>query len=122
MKSGKADIKDAKFFVEYADLAIDNIKSRYLLVNEVYESQIILILHKDNLNSRGSPSKKRINVNGVCKFQFFIVASVSLPLHMKFRRKYGDPEVCNHLLLSLLLTWTTHELLVKELFREGRLA
>ena len=26
MKSGKAHIKDAKFFVEYADLAIDNIK------------------------------------------------------------------------------------------------
>ena len=102
MKSGKFHIKDAKYFAKYADLDMDIIKSLHPTVNDVLESL-------DDLGSAPKiPStlevhsvKTLFNVDGVCKLQFFKVASDSLPLHEEFYRKYGDSEECNHPLLSL---------------------
>ena len=99
LNSGTVHIKDAKPFAEYADLAIDNIKSLYLSVNDVLEepidsaSKITPILEDHQV-------KKEFNVDGLCKLQFFKVASDSLLFHEKFYQKYGDPEVCDHPLLS----------------------
>ena len=84
-------------------MAIDNIKSQYLLVNEVLEKPDDTDpAPKITSTLEAHLVKREFNVNGVCKFQFFIVASVSLPLHKEFCWKYSDPEVCDHLLLPLL--------------------
>ena len=84
-------------------MAIDNIKSQYLLVNEVLEKPDDTDpAPKITSTLEAHLVKREFNVNGVCKFQFFIVASFSLPLHKEFCWKYSDPEVCDHLLLPLL--------------------
>jgi len=102
VKSGKVHIKDAMSFAEYADLAIDNIISLYLSVNDVLEEP------NDIDSAPKIPStlevhrvQREFTVDGVCKLQFFKVASDSLPFHEEFYRKDGDPEVCDHPLLPL---------------------
>ena len=89
--SGKVHTKDAKSSAECADLAIDNIKSLYLSVNDVLEEQD----HFDPASKIPSTLVKReITVDGLCKLQFFKVAFDSLPFHEEFYRKYGDSEMC----------------------------
>ena len=61
MKSGKVHIKNANYFAEYPDLAIDNIISQYHLVIEALERpDDIDSVPKITSNSRDSPSQKRI--------------------------------------------------------------
>ena len=75
-------------------MANDNIKSLYLSANDVLEEP-------DDIDSAPKiPStievhhvKRKLNVGGMYKLQFFKVV---------FYRKYGDPEVRDHPLLSFL--------------------
>ena len=86
-------------------MANDNIKSLYLSANDALEEL-------DDIDSAPKiPStlevhhvKRKLNVGGVYKLQFFKVV---------FYWKYGDPEVRDHPLLSFLFNLTTHVLIVK---------
>ena len=102
VKSGKVYVKYAKSFPEYADLAIDIIKSHYLSANDVLkETDDIDSAPKETSILEFHQVKREFNVDGVCKLHFFEVASDSLPFHEEFSRKYGDPEMCDHPFLSL---------------------
>ena len=100
VKSGKVHIKEIKSLGEYADLAINKIKSLHLQVNDVLEEpDDIDYAPKIPSTLEVHQVKRECNVAGVCKLQFFKAASDSLPFHEEFCRRYGDPEVYDYPLL-----------------------
>ena len=102
VKSGKVKITCAESFAEYADKAVNGIRSIYLAKHEIL---------KEPSNIENAPKiygtlevhmvTRVINEDGVCKLRFFKMATDDKPFYQHWYRREGDPEVCDHPALSL---------------------
>jgi len=99
----EVQINDAESFAEYADNTINGIKSLYLPESHVFDEpddienapRIVGTLEVHKVG-------REFNDDGVCKLKFFKVATDAKPFFQQWYRRPGDPEVCDHPVLSLL--------------------
>ena len=102
VRSGKVHIKGAKSFAEYADITIRNIKSLYLLLDDVLqEPGEIDLAPKIKSILKVHCVRREFTIDGIAKVKFFKMALYKDPFCEHYYRKQGDPEVCDHPLLPL---------------------
>ena len=103
VKSGKTQITDAESFAKYADNTINGIKSLYLPECDVFEEPDDI---EDAPKIAGTLEVHKIvrefNDDNVCKLKFFKLATDEKPFYQQWYRRPGDPEVCDHPVLSLM--------------------
>lgn len=96
VKSGKVRILDAKSFSDYANSAIENINSLYLSQNQILKEPEDLETAPKIPSTLEVHKVRRIYSDGVCKLEFYKIATDEIPFHEQWYRRKGDPEICGH--------------------------